>query len=97
MKLRVTEITKQQGLTLKDLADKINVSRQSLANTLLKGNPTIETLSKIATALEVPIWQLLVSPEEVQLPSNTLSVKCPHCGNEFPVSVNVELKPKNKD
>lgn len=96
MKLRVTEITKQQGLTLKDLADKINVSRQSLANTLLKGNPTIETLSKIATALEVPIWQLLVSPEEVQLPSNTLSVKCPHCGNEFPVSVNVELKTENR-
>ncbi len=95
MKLRVTEITKQQGLTLKDLADKINVSRQSLANTLLKGNPTIETLSKIATALEVPIWQLLVSPEEVQLPSNTLSVKCPHCGNEFPVSVNVELKTRD--
>ena len=95
MKLRVTEITKQQGLTLKDLADKINVSRQSLANTLLKGNPTIETLSKIATALEVPIWQLLVSPEEVQLPSNTLSVKCPHCGTEFPVSVNVELKTRD--
>lgn len=94
MKLRVTEITKQQGLTLKDLADKINVSRQSLANTLLKGNPTIETLSKIATALEVPIWQLLVSPEEVQLPSNVHSIKCPHCGNEFPVSVNVELKTK---
>lgn len=96
MKLRVTEITKQQGLTLKDLADKINVSRQSLANTLLKGNPTIETLSKIATALEVPIWQLLVSPEEVQLPSNDHSVKCPHCGNEFPVSVNVELKTENR-
>lgn len=96
MKLRVTEITKQQGLTLKDLADKINVSRQSLANTLLKGNPTIETLSKIATALEVPIWQLLVSPEEVQLPSNAHSVKCPHCGNEFPVSVNVELKTENR-
>lgn len=96
MKLRVTEITKQQGLTLKDLADKINVSRQSLANTLLKGNPTIETLSKIATALEAPIWQLLVSPEEVQLPSNDHSVKCPHCGNEFPVSVNVELKTENR-
>lgn len=88
MKLRVTEITKQQGLTLQDLADKINVSRQSLANTLLKGNPTIETLSKIATALEVPIWQLLVSPEEVA--QQTKSDTCPHCGQPIVVKTTIE-------
>lgn len=47
---------------------------------------------KIASALNVPMWQLFASPEEVQFPSNTNSVKCPHCQHEFPINVNVELK-----
>lgn len=96
MELRVKEITKSKGLTMKQLSEKLGVTRDTLTRNV-NGNPTIETLSKIATALEVPIWQLFASPEEVQLPSNALSIKCPHCGNEFPVSVNVELKPENKD
>ena len=79
---------------MQQLSEKLGVTRDTLTRNV-NGNPTIETLSKIATALEVPIWQLLASPEEVQLPSNAYSIKCPHCGNEFPVSVNVELKTKS--
>ena len=93
MELRVKEITKSKGLTMQQLSEKLGDTRDTLTRNV-NGNPTIETLSKIATALEVPIWQLLASPEEVQLPSNAHSIKCPHCGNEFPVSVNVELKTK---
>lgn len=93
MELRVKEITKSKGLTMQQLSEKLGVTRDTLTRNV-NGNPTIETLSKIATALEVPIWQLFASPEEVQLPSNAHSIKCPHCGNEFPVSVNVELKTK---
>ncbi|MDC2747232.1 helix-turn-helix transcriptional regulator [Bacteroides ovatus] len=96
MELRVKEITKSKGLTMQQLSEKLGVTRDTLTRNV-NGNPTIETLSKIATALEVPIWQLFASPEEVQLPSNAHSIKCPHCGNEFPVSVNVELKTQNKD
>jgi hypothetical protein len=94
MELRVKEITKSKGLTMQQLSEKLGVTRDTLTRNV-NGNPTIETLSKIATALEVPIWQLLASPEEVQLPSNAHSIKCPHCGNEFPVSVNVELKTRD--
>ncbi len=93
MELRVKEITKSKGLTMQQLSEKLGVTRDTLTRNV-NGNPTIETLSKIATALEVPIWQLFASPEEVQLSSNAHSIKCPHCGNEFPVSVNVELKTK---
>lgn len=96
MELRVKEITKSKGLTMQQLSEKLGVTRDTLTRNV-NGNPTIETLSKISTALEVPIWQLFASPEEVQLPSNAHSIKCPHCGNEFPVSVNVELKTQNKD
>ena len=94
MELRVKEITKSKGLTMQQLSEKLGVTRDTLTRNV-NGNPIIETLSKIATALEVPIWQLFASPEEVQLPSNAHSIKCPHCGNEFLVSVNVELKTKS--
>ena len=40
------------------LADKMGVARSTLANTLSKGNPTIETLSKIADALGVEVTDL---------------------------------------
>lgn len=94
MELRVKEITKSKGLTMQQLSEKLGVTRDTLTRNV-NGNPTIETLSKIATALEVPIWQLFASPEEVQPTSNVHSIKCPKCGNEFPVSVNVELKTEN--
>lgn len=94
MELRVKEITKSKGLTLQQLSEKLGIARDTLTRNV-NGNPTIETLSKIATALEVPIWQLFASPEEIQLISNIHSVQCPHCGNEFPVSVNIELKASN--
>ena len=60
----------------------------------INGTANIVSYEKIASALNVPMWQLFVSPEEVQFPSNTHSVKCPHCQHEFPISVNVELKIK---
>lgn len=58
MNLRITEHCKSQGITLQDLADKMGVARSTLANTLSKGNPTIETLSKIADALGVEVTAL---------------------------------------
>ena len=58
MNLRITEHCKMQGITLQELADKMNIDRQTLANTLSKGNPTIETLSKIADALGVEVPDL---------------------------------------
>ena len=58
MNLRITEHCKMQGITLQELADKMGVARSTLANTLSKGNPTIETLSKIADALGVEVTDL---------------------------------------
>ena len=58
MKLIISDLCKMKGMTLQMVADKMSVSRQSLANTLSKGNPTIETLSKIADALGVAVTDL---------------------------------------
>ena len=94
--MRIKELLKEKHYTQQELADKLNVSLSAVRQMVAAESLTTATLEKIATALNVPMWQLFASPEEVQLPSNDHSVKCPHCGSEFPVSVNVELKPETR-
>ncbi|WP_288722822.1 helix-turn-helix domain-containing protein [uncultured Bacteroides sp.] len=60
MKLSVKEICKKKGLTIQDLADKMEMKRESLSRAI-NGNPTLETLEKIASALEVDITELFTS------------------------------------
>lgn len=60
MKLRVLDICKQKGLTQKDLADTLGISNVGLSQQI-NGNPTIETLEKIANALNVEFWELFTS------------------------------------
>lgn len=57
MKLRIKEVIKSKGLDVKSLADILGMNRVSLSN-IINGNPTLETLQKIATALNVEIWEL---------------------------------------
>ena len=77
MDLRVTECCKEKGITLQDLADKLGVARSTLANTLTKKNPTLETLEKIAKALDVRVADLLI--EDL----NKNMIVCPKCGARF--------------
>lgn len=60
MKLSVKEVCKEKGLTIQDLADKMEMKRESLSRAI-NGNPTLETLEKIASALEVDITELFGS------------------------------------
>jgi transcriptional regulator with XRE-family HTH domain len=57
--LRVKEICKTKSITIGELAVKMNpkMTRESLSRAI-NGNPTLETLEKIATALEVEISEL---------------------------------------
>lgn len=55
---------KRKGLTLSQLADTMGVIRQALSRQVT-GKLFVEKAEEIATALNVPMWQLFVSPEEV--------------------------------
>lgn len=55
--LRVKEILKERGLTQKQLADMIDIAEISLSRSI-NGNPTLDTLQKIASALGVDIIEL---------------------------------------
>ena len=85
MGLRIKEIIKEKGYTIKSLSEKMNINRVNLSN-MINGNPTVETLEKIANALEVPITELF---------SKGLSVTCPHCGGIVPIKI--ETIPEAKE
>lgn len=55
--LNVQKIMKQKGITRKDLAAKLEINPVSVSR-LINGNPTVETLQKIAGALNVTVPEL---------------------------------------
>lgn len=82
MKSRIKEIIKETGKTQKEFAEEIGITLGGL-NQHLSGNPSVEVLEKIANALEVPIWQLFTSPEEVKAKEEEGVITCPKCGQKF--------------
>jgi len=57
MELRIKEIIKSKGMTMQEFSDILGIARVNLTKTI-NGNPTIETLERIAVALDVPIIEL---------------------------------------
>lgn len=51
-------------MTVNELAEILDVSRQALSRQI-QGKMLIETAERIANALNVPIWQLFISEEDV--------------------------------
>lgn len=60
MSLRVKEVLKEKGYTIQSLSEVMGVNRVSLTNSI-NGNPTVETLEKIASTIGVDISELFVS------------------------------------
>lgn len=76
-KLRIKNIVAAKGMTLKGLAEKMDVTPQTLGNIVNeKGNPNVATLEKIAEALEVPVASLFAD----YLAPNSAIIICPQCG-----------------
>ena len=75
MGLRIKEILKEKGQTQKDLAQRMGVAEISLSRSI-NGNPNLETLQKIADALEVDISELFA-------PKESDAITCPICGSKF--------------
>lgn len=86
MNHRIKEVIKEKGYTQQEFADLLGMSRVGLAQ-LVNGKPSYPTLEKIATALDVPMWQLFASPKEVQPKKESLSLTCPHCGKDINIKV----------
>lgn len=64
MKLRILGICKQAGITQKELAERMGLSAVGLSKAI-NGNPTKDTLEKIASALNVRITELFEEPTNI--------------------------------
>ncbi len=84
MEHRIKELIKEKGYTQQEFADLLGMSRVGLAQ-IVNGKPSYPTLEKIATALDIPMWQLFVSPEEVQL-KKTVSPSSVHTAKRVLIS-----------
>lgn len=86
MILRVKALCKQKGITGTELAKQLGVTQGAFSQYIsANGNPSLKTLQKIASALNVPIQELFSAPLV-----GAASVCCPHCGKSISVSVSVK-------
>lgn len=81
MDLRIKEVIKERGMTITELADKMGINRVNLSN-MVNGNPTVETLNKIADAIGCPVTELFEQPKK-----DNVSLTCPHCGKNITLKV----------
>ena len=58
MKTRIKELCNDKGITQAQLANLLGATQATLSRQI-KGNPTLDTLTKIANALKVNVWELL--------------------------------------
>lgn len=65
MKLRIREIAKEKGMTIKDVAEKAEMYQSALSRILTdeKSNPTLSVLKSIADALGVSVAELFENNE----------------------------------
>lgn len=83
--LRIRSIVAARGITLAQLAKKMNVTPQFLSGVVSeKNSPNVTTLAKVAEALDMPIAALFSDYFE---PHSTL-VLCPYCGGRINVANN---------
>lgn len=68
MELRLKEILSSKGITLKDFAGISGISQSNLSN-YINGNisPTLDTLKKIASHLNMDVVELFKEKEDVEL------------------------------
>lgn len=74
MELRIKEICEQKNISIAELGRRIGKPRSGIHTILNNANPTVETLSMIAKALEVDITELFKKEEGKKY------IECPRCG-----------------
>lgn len=68
MELRLKEIIAQKGITLKEFSVSSGISQSNLSN-YINGNisPTLETLKKIASSLNIELIELFREKDDIEL------------------------------
>lgn len=64
----ISKVIRQHGFTIDQVAEKLGLKRGSLAN-MIGGNPTVETLRKIADAIGASRSEFFADEDETSVPS----------------------------
>ena len=75
--LRVKEFLSDNGITQRDLAERMGIS-PSVLSKRINGDISLRELSEIADALGVPYVKLVADPAETEG-----EVTCPQCGEKI--------------
>lgn len=68
MTLRLREILKERKITIAQFAELSGISQSNLSNYMMgKVSPTLETLNKIADALNIELTSLFKNDEDIQV------------------------------
>ncbi|MFR6000201.1 MAG: helix-turn-helix domain-containing protein [Bacteroides faecis] len=74
----VKSIIKQKGFTMEQVAEKLEITRVTLAQNLSR-NPTVNTLQKIADVIGCKVGDFFID----ELEEDKDIITCPNCGKKF--------------
>ena len=77
--IHIDSILKEKSISKKEVAKRMGLSRESLYR-ILSGNPTLDNINKLASALNVPLAELFEKQK-----GNAF--QCPECGKELHVEI----------
>lgn len=78
---RIKEICRDKGILMKDLAERLGITPTGLSKSIGQEYPQLQTLERIAAALDVEVADLFTPAVPV--------MRCPKCGAELQI---VEVK-----
>ena len=85
--LRLKQVLLEQGVTGKQLAERMGVTPQYISGIVREtGSASLDVLSKIAKELNVPLSSLFDDYK------SGIVAKCPNCGQEFEVELKVKTE-----
>lgn len=87
---RIELLIKEKGYNMTSFAEKMNTTRQNLY-AILK-SPSYPTLEKVAEALNVPMWELFVSPNDIISTNEDLTALIQHKGDFYKATTIAELE-----
>ena len=78
MEFRIREVLKEKCLTALWLSSQVGITQPNMSNIVSgKNRPSLDTLEKIASALNVPIVELFQCPQAAHQSGH---IACPYCG-----------------
>ena len=86
MELRIKEIVKEKGITLNELADRVEITQVSISRIVnAVAKPSLTTLEKIANALDVQVYELFNNAPRID--KEHRDIVCPHCNTPIEITI----------